>query len=239
MLKRYLTKGNLNVTSKLFTPTRNSFCEFRNADNVAKLLQTYKGKINPNSFQELVELAKPQQIHLFKMFWFTKWFFIITRYQIMGYCIGGGLYAIYLTGSKWTQLTEREGQKISKKERKEIDKNKMKIIASIVVLLISGTLACYVTHTMGQRLVKNIYWDPLKNKIQLDYFTLFCRDKPIYVDPKKIRHIQKPRRFDSTVQYEITEPIIPNKLFATRGTGTWSNKEIFEYIIEHPAKKDQ
>jgi len=238
LAKRFLTSC-LTTKSKLYNINRMNFANFNNTEAVQKALESTKG-ITKESFNKIKEIAKVQdKVHLFNIFGFTKWFFIITRYQIMGYCIIGALYAFYETTIKWKSLSEKEAQKgLTRREKKEISNNKTKIVIGVSTLIISGLLACYVTHFMGKRLVKDIYWLPATNEIQLNYFSLFCGSKVAIENPKYIRKLDPPRRFDTTVRHQIIDSVLkPTRLIATRGVGNWSNKELFEYIIENTEKK--
>lgn len=239
MLTKRLINGIFTTKSKLNNVRRMNFSNFNNTEVVQKALESHK-TITEEAFKQIKEVAKAQEkVHLFKIYGFTKWFFIITRYQIMGYCVVGALYAFYETGVKWGSLTEKEGQKgLTKREKKEIKNNKTKIIVGVTTLIVSGLLASYVTHFMGKRLVKDIYWLPATNQIQLKYFSLFCGDKLALENPVYIRKLDPPRRFDKTVRHQIVDSLFkPTRLIATRGVGNWSNKDLFDYIIDLEAKK--
>jgi len=239
MLSRRLLLGCYNAKNSLTNMRKANFSNFHNPEVVEKTLNAHKGAFDKAMFEKVAEVTKGQEkVHLFKIYWFSKWFFIITRYQIIGYCIVGGLYAFYETFFKWQSLTDRENQKITRKERKEIATNKKKIVLGVTTLIVSGILACYVTHFMGKRLVRDIYWLPSTNQIQLNYFSLFCGSKPVLVDPKYIHKVDPPRRFDTTVRYQVMDNAFKSdKLLSTRGVGEWSNKDVFEYIIENTEKK--
>jgi len=238
MLSRRLLLGCYNAKSSLNTMRKANFANFNNPEIVEKTMNSLKGGFNKEMFEKVAEVTKGQdKVHLFKIYWFSKWFFIITRYQIIGYCLIGGLYAFYETFFKWQSLTDRENQNITRKERKEIATNKKKIVLGVTTLIVSGILACCVTHFMGKRLIRDIYWLPKTNQMQLNYFSLFCGSKPVIVDAKYIRKLDPPRRFDTTVRYQVIDSVLKSdKLFATRGVGEWTNKDLFEYIIEDAKK---
>jgi len=239
MFTRRILLGCYNAKTPLYNMRRANFSNFNNTEAVEKALKAPKGAFNKQMFEHVAEVAKAQEkVHLFKIYWFTKWFFIITRYQIIGYCIGGALYAFYETFIKWQSLTEKENQKLTKRERKEIATNKKKIVLGVTTLIVSGILACYVTHFMGKRLIRDIYWLPGTNQLQLNYFSLFCGSKPMLVDPQYVKKLVPLRRFDTTVRYHIVDSSLKSdRLLSTRGVGEWSNKDLFEYIIENPEKK--
>ena len=130
----------------------------------------------------------------------------------------------------------KERRKITKKERKEITRNKQKIILGVSTIILSGFFACYVTHFMATRLVKNIYWLPQTNKIQINFFSIFCGDKPVILDPTRVQKLERPRRFDKTVKYEITGKILKNQLISTSGIGSWSHQVLFDYITGNTGK---
>jgi len=237
MLAKRLINGYF-TKSTLYKVKRN-VSNFNNTEVVQKALQSHKTVVE-ESFKQIKEISKAQdKVHLFKIYGFTKWFFIITRYQIIAYCLGGALYAFYETAIKWRSLTARQEQKgLTKREKKEIKNNKTKIIVGVTTLIISGMLACYVTHFMGRRLVKDIYWLPATNQLQFNYFSLFCGDKVVIENPKSVRKLDPPRRFDTTVRHQIIDSLLkPTRLIATRGVGNWSNKDLFEYLIENTEKK--
>ena len=114
MFTRRVLLGCYNAKTPLYNMRRANFSNsnFNNKEVVEKALNAHKGGFNKQMFEQVAEVAKTQEkVHLFKIYWFTKWFFIITRYQIIGYCIGGALYAFYETFIKWQSLTEKENQK--------------------------------------------------------------------------------------------------------------------------------
>lgn len=240
MLTRRILLGCYNAKTPLYNMRRVNFSNFNNKEVVDKAMAAHKGAFNKQMFEQVANVAKAQEkVHLFKIYWFSKWFFIITRYQIIGYCLVGALYAFYETFFKWQSLTEKENQKLTKRERKEIANNKKKIVLGVTTLIVSGILACCVTNFMGKRLIRDIYWLPGTNQLQLNYFSLFCGSKPVIIEPQYIKKLVPLRRFDTTVRYHIVDKDGKSeKLLSTRGIGEWTNKDLFEYIIENPEKKN-
>jgi hypothetical protein len=92
-------------------------------------------------------------------------------------------------------------------------------------------LACYLTREMGRRFIKNIYWKPFENKFEFQYFNFFGFTKRIEACPAQITRLEKPQRWDSTIFWRFKEPIGNYKLLSTRGTGVWTNKELFEFLV--------
>jgi hypothetical protein len=105
LLKRYIlqkssTKGLLNFSKR-------SFSIFNNTKEVETVLTKFKKELTEENFKELYKISSKQKaVHLFKINGFTKAFFVVTRYQIMGYCIGGGLYTLLTIPEKWEKLNE-------------------------------------------------------------------------------------------------------------------------------------
>jgi hypothetical protein len=173
-----------------------------------------------------------KKIHIFKITWFTK------LYQILGYCIGGGLYSFYIMKEKWEKIKAIESkEKVTKKEQKEIYKNKQKMLFGGIALILCGIFGTYLKMGMGKRLIKNIYWLPNENKFELNYYNFFGFSIPTLVSPEQLTKLPKPKRFDTTIVWEMKHKPNGIQLLSTKGTGQWIDKDIFEYIITKKGSK--
>mgnify|MGYP001452990929 CR=1 FL=1 len=217
----------------LYQVVKKNFAQENKQELLEAFLNKYKKNVNKDTFQEILKVCNAEErVQLFKTNWFTKAFFLVSRYQILAYCIGGGLYSFYIMPEKWQKIKAmEEKERVTKKEQKEIIKNKQKIIGGGIVLLISGILGLSLTLAMGKRLIKTIYWLPKENKFEINYFSFFGFSKPIKVSPSDIIPIQKPKRFDTTIVWELKNKPEGYQYFSTKGTGAWANKELFEYIV--------
>jgi hypothetical protein len=55
----------------------------------------------------------------------------------------------------------------------------------------------------------------------------------VVVSPEQITKLEKSRRFDSTIVWEMKGKPKGYQLISTKGTGKWIDKDIFEYIINN------
>ena len=161
--------------------------QYNNPKEINDLLVKYKKNINSDSYKEILNVCKTStqdKIHIFRVNGFTKAFFLVSRYQILAYCLGGALFSFYLMPIKWQKFDEQESDPmLTKKRKKEIDSGRNKIIFGAISLIVTGGLGFRLTLNMGKRLLKNIYWLPKQNKLELNYFSFFGFEKPIIVDP--------------------------------------------------------
>lgn len=230
MLTRFF-RGQCRIQS--FSGKKAKFSSFQNPESVNTAIIKHKKNIIPETFSEILNACKEhRKIQLFKITWFTKLFFLVSRYQILGYCIGGGLYSFYVMHEKWEKVQALEAKETkTKKEQKEISKIKQKMLFGGIALILCGIFGTYLTMEMGKRLIKTIYWLPKENKFELNYFSFFGFNKPIIVSPGQLTKLPKPRRFDSTIVWEMKHKPKGIQLLSTKGTGRWIDKDIFEYII--------
>ena len=158
----------------------------------------------------------------------TKVFFIFTRYQLMLYGIGTCSYSIYALMTKYRVLAKRSGD-IARIKR-------VKLIALVIGAITSSFLGFYLTFKMGRRIVKSIHYLPQENKFEMNFFSLFCRNKSLIIDESNLVKIEGKRKFDNTVEMRI----LNNKKYnfiSTKGTGLFLNRKFFEYMVEQNIKK--
>ena len=85
---------------------------------------------------------------------------------------------------KWQKFDEQEKDpKLTKRKKREIDEGRKKIIFGAISLIVTGSLAFRLTLNMGRRLLKNIYWLPKENKLELNYYSLLGFTKRLTVSP--------------------------------------------------------
>ena len=231
--KKYIT----NIfQKKLVNIRQQNIRYFNNPDAINKMLTNIK-TVNDESYKLIKDSIKSiPKVQLFRGNLFTKSCFVVSRYQLFGYCIASSAYTLYIIYTKWSEIQAIEAKLLTKKRKKEIEKKKIKLLIGTIVLISSSLFGIYITRYMGKRIVKSIYYLPQENKFQINYFSLLCLDKPVYVDPSFIKRIEKPRRFDSTILFEITDPKVKDshQFISSKGTGLWINKSLFEYIIDNP-----
>ena len=204
---------------------RANFSIFQNNPEINKLLFDNKF-LDKESFTQLLSKQGPtppvNRLHIFKIHGLTNALFFCSRYQILGYCVGSGIYTLFTISQK---LKELEAD--TKEKKKKIQRKKTKLWRLAGLLVVSSTLGCLLTWLMGKRIVKSIYFLPQSREVEINFFSLFCFNRKMLLPLSDVRKIQKKPRFDSTIEYEYKK-IGGDKYqhFSTRGTGVWVNRNI-------------
>lgn len=219
---------------QLIHVARRSYVEFDNPEKINLFL--FKNKKNIDSKEAFAELEKVckenEKVQLFKARGFYKAIFIVTRFQVFAYCIGIGLYTMYMIYSRRHEINPENYEYLSKSKKDEVYKKKRKMVVSATLAVLSGTLGTYLTFAFGKRMVHSIYWLPLQRKFEVNYYNMLCMKKPYYVNYDQISRLSKPRRFDSTIMFELNKGTKDHRLMSTHGSGIWLNRNLFEYIID-------
>ena len=200
------------------------FNDFKNKPNITKTLQELK-EFSAENLSKLKTLFNSEKkIHIFQIISLTKFLFIGTRLQVLAYSIGTlsyGFYALYFKYYKLYYYKKTERARIMR----------IKIIASFILVLLSSTFGLMITSWMGKRIIKSIYYLPADKIFEINYFSLLCFNKTLRVPLENIKKLEKKRRFDSTIEYEITG-FKKYNLLSTKGTGLWINKKLIEVLIK-------
>lgn len=208
--------------------TLRHFSDFKNEVSLNKLLKSFK-ELTPSSKAELIHLISQQsRLHIFEVHKLTKFMFIATRYQVFLYsfcALSYGFYALYHKFYKQYYHKTSERARIMR----------IKIVAAFVFLVISSFCGLFLTNFMGKRVIKSIFLLPQRQMLEIRYFSLFCLDKVAEIPIENVSKLQKPRRFDSTVEYQLISRGKPCYL-STRGTGLWINKFLLQVWLENHKK---
>ncbi|KRX01970.1 hypothetical protein PPERSA_07615 [Pseudocohnilembus persalinus] len=87
---------------------------------------------------------------------------------------------------------------------------------------------------MGKRMIKSLQFIPETNQIQIDYFNLLCFTKKHLISLNQISSLEKKLKYDSTVQYKISEEAkFHTKHISTYGTGRWNNKSLLPFMLDN------
>ncbi len=203
---------------------RANFSIFQNNPEVNKLL--YENKfLDKEAFAQLISRqgqSAISRLHIFKIHGLTKALFLCSRYQILGYCVGSGLYTLFTISQKLKELESNTNEKKGK-----INRKRKKLWRLAGLLVVSATLGCLLTWYMGRRIVKSIYFLPQSREVEINFFSLFCFNRKVLLPLSDVRRIQKKPRFDSTIEYEYKKQGGDKyQHFSTRGTGVWVNRSI-------------
>ena len=198
--------------------------DFKNSQQINNYLQPLKELTSENLKEIKNILNTEKKIHIFQVFSITKFLFIGTRLQVLVYGSGTLAYSFYALYYKYYKIYYHK-----KTERARI--MRIKLISAFILVLLSSAFGLSLTFGLGKRIVKSIFYLPKEEIFEINYFNLMCFDKTVKVPLKNIKKLEKKRRFDSTIQYEILDH--PKyKLFSTRGTGLWLNKHLMEIILK-------
>lgn len=213
----------------LFHSAKKKISDFSNNKEINETFVKYKSTMDSETFSLLKNFMKSEKkIHMFEISDVTKIFFIFTRFQLMFYGIGTCGFSIYTLITKYSTLAKRSGDIARIKRRK--------LIAFAVGAITTSFLGLSLTFKMGRRIVKSIHYLPQENKFEINFFSLFCRNKCLIIDESNLVKIEGKKKFDSSVEMRI----LNNKKYnfiSTKGTGLFLNRKFFEYMIEQNIKK--
>lgn len=204
------------------------FSDFNNSKNLNDSLQSLK-ELTETNIKEIKSLiSNSKRVHIFQIHSLTKFLFIGTRIQVLLYGVGSisyGLYAMYYKYFKQYYYRKTERARIMR----------IKILSSFILVLLSSIFGLTLTRLMGKRIVKSIYFLPAERQFEINYFSLLCFNKTVKAPLEAVKKLEKRRRFDSTIEYELLG--IPKyQLMSTRGTGVWVNKNLMEILLNDMKK---
>lgn len=204
------------------------FSDFKNELSLNERLKSFK-ELTTSSKTELKALLSLQsRVHIFEIHKLTKFMFICTRYQVFFYSICAlsyGFYALYYKFYRQYYHKTSERARIMR----------IKFAGAFVFLVISSFCGLFLTNFMGKRIVKAIFLLPQRQTLEIRYFSLLCGDKVKEIPLANVQKLPKPRRFDSTIEYQLVSQGKPGFL-STRGTGLWINKFLLDVWLETQGK---
>ncbi|KAL4507062.1 hypothetical protein ABPG72_001855 [Tetrahymena utriculariae] len=224
MFRNILVSALNQKRQPLFQTIRRNFLT-KNVDNSQELTQflTETKVVDSKVFETFKTMIVNQdKVFIFKIHGLLHFFFTYCRYSVIALTLATMAHIGYYYEKKMEKYKENNYENRQKRSKINF------ATGALVLFTIGGNIISFI---MGKRYLKSINYLPKTNQFEFNFYGFICQDKPYKVELNEVFRVQR-KLLDQTVQFQIQNKNCPHTFFSSKGTGWWSNKKLFEYIVD-------